>query len=142
MPEGEGVAAFAPHAATMAVFLSGARPQELQDELLGPGSGYAPDTPAAIVLRATWPEERVVQTTVGSLARDLRACGSTLTVLVLVGEALRRQPVARRSHLYQPSFGTSYRLPSAAGSTQGRPSARRGRRAGRTGPPAETGEPG
>jgi precorrin-4/cobalt-precorrin-4 C11-methyltransferase len=125
MPNGEGVAAFAPHGTTMAVFLSGARPQELSDQLLSAGSGYTPETPAAIVIQATWPEERVILTTVGRLAVDLVASGATMTVLILVGEALRAQPVAERSHLYEPEFTTTYRLRSVAGTTEGRPSARR-----------------
>jgi precorrin-4/cobalt-precorrin-4 C11-methyltransferase len=125
MAPGDGVAALATHGATMAVFLSAARPDELATELMGPGSGYRPDTPAAIVVRATWPDERVIRTTVGSLAEDLRATGTTLTVLVLVGDALAEAPVARRSHLYAPSHSTTYRLRSEPGSTAGRPSARR-----------------
>jgi precorrin-4/cobalt-precorrin-4 C11-methyltransferase len=125
MPDGEGVAAFAPHGATMAVFLSAARPNELAAELLVPGSGYGPDTPAAIVVRASWPDETVVRTTVARLADDLRATGATMTALVLVGEALRDTPVRQRSHLYEPTYTTAYRLRSTAGSTRGRPSARR-----------------
>lgn len=125
MPPGEGVAAFSPHGATMAVFLSAARPDELVAELLSPGSGYGPDTPAAVVVRATWPDETVVRTTVGRLADDIRATGATMTVLVLVGDALAGGPVARRSHLYEPSYTTAYRLRSDDGSTRGRPSARR-----------------
>jgi precorrin-4/cobalt-precorrin-4 C11-methyltransferase len=125
MPEGEGVAAFATHGATMAVFLSAARPDELATELLAPGSGYGPDTPAAIVIRATWPDERVIRTTVARLAEDLKATGTTLTVLVLVGDALGEGPVQQRSHLYAPEFTTTYRLRSTPGTTAGRPSARR-----------------
>ncbi len=68
MPASESVAAFAAHGPTMAVFLSAARPDELAAELLAPGSGYRPETPAAIVIRATWPDERVIRTTVGDLA--------------------------------------------------------------------------
>src|SRR5207248_7354833 len=125
MPPGEGVAAFAPHGATMAVFLSAARPDELAAELLAPGSGYGPDTPAAIVVRASWPDETVVRTTVGRLAAELRDSGATMTALVLVGEALAEGPVRQRSHLYEPAYTTAYRLRSATGSTEGRPSARR-----------------
>jgi precorrin-4/cobalt-precorrin-4 C11-methyltransferase len=125
MPSSEGPASFAPAGATMAVFLSAAHPDQLQGELLGPGSGYRPDTPAAIVIRATWPDQRLVATTVGALADDLRACGTTLTVLVLVGDALGSGPVRRRSHLYSPEFTTTYRLRSAPGTSTGRPSARR-----------------
>ena len=125
MPAREGPAAFAPHGTTMAVFLSGARPDELAAELLASGSGYGEDTPAAIVIRATWPDERVIATTVGRLAADMKRAGATLTVLVLVGDALAEGPVSRRSHLYEPSYTTTYRLRSEPGSTAGRPSARR-----------------
>jgi precorrin-4/cobalt-precorrin-4 C11-methyltransferase len=125
MPEGEGPAPFSTHGATMAVFLSAARPAELQAELLCRGSAYRPDTPAAIVIRATWPDEEVIRTTVGDLASALKATGTTLTVLVLVGDALAERPVAERSHLYTPSFTTAYRLKSRKGTTAGRPSARR-----------------
>jgi precorrin-4/cobalt-precorrin-4 C11-methyltransferase len=125
MPVQESVSAFAAHGATMAVFLSAARPDELAAELLAPGSGYQPSTPAAIVIRASWPDEKVVRTTVGSLARDLRATGTSLTVLVLIGDALAAGEVAQRSHLYAPAYSTAYRLRSRKGSTAGRPSARR-----------------
>ena len=124
MRDSEGVAAFAPHGATMAVFLSAARPDELAAELLTPGSGYGPDTPAAIVVRATWPDEQVVWTTVGRLAGDLKVTGATMTALVLVGEALADRPVPQRSHLYEPGYTTAYRLRSSTGSTRGRPSRR------------------
>ena len=125
MLAGEGVGAFAPHGATMAVFLSGARPDELQAELLATRSAYRPDTPAVIVVRGSWPDEQVARTTVGRLADELRATGATMTVLVLVGDALADAPARRRSHLYEPAYTTAYRLRSAGGSTQGRPSARR-----------------
>lgn len=121
----EGPGVFAPHGATMAVFLSAARPEELAAELLAPGSGYGPETPAAIVIRVSWPDERIVRTTVGALAADLRATGATMTTLVLVGDALAEGPVTRRSHLYEPGYTTAYRLRSESGSTRGRPSARR-----------------
>jgi precorrin-4/cobalt-precorrin-4 C11-methyltransferase len=125
MPVGEGVAAFASHGATMAVLLSAARPDELQAELVGPGSAYGQDTPAVIVIRASWPDEQAVRTTVGRLADDLRSTGATMTALVLVGDALAEQPADRRSHLYSPGYTTAYRLRSTPGSTTGRPSARR-----------------
>ena len=125
MPPGEGVAPYATHGATMAVFLSGARPDELAADLLADGSAYNRETPAVIVVRGTWPDEQVVRTTVGRLADDLRTTGATMTVLVLVGDALADAPVPQRSHLYEPTYTTAYRLRSTDGSTQGRPSARR-----------------
>ncbi|MDH4147392.1 MAG: precorrin-4 C(11)-methyltransferase, partial [Acidimicrobiia bacterium] len=102
MPAGEGVAAYAAHGGTLAVFLSAARPDELQDELLAPDSAFTPDTPAAIVVRASWPDEQIRRTTVGHLAAELRATGATMTALVLVGDALGDQSDPARSHLYDP----------------------------------------
>ena len=119
MPERESVAAFAAHGTTMAVFLSAARPVELQRELLAAGSGYSAETPAAVVVRASWPDEQVVTTTVGCLAADLDAIGATRTVLVLVGPALRG--AAARSHLYAPQFAHMFRRRSRSESTVGRP---------------------
>ena len=119
MPARESVAAFAAHGTTMAVFLSAARPAELQQELLAGGSDYAGDTPAAIVVRASWPDERVVTTTLRCLAAELGALEATRTVLVLVGPALRG--AAPRSHLYAPQFAHKFRRRSPAGSTAGRP---------------------
>jgi precorrin-4/cobalt-precorrin-4 C11-methyltransferase len=123
MPARESIARFAAHGTTMAVFLSGSRSKELADELLAAGSAYTADTPALIVIRASWPDERVVVTTIGRLAADLDATGATMTVLVLVGDALGPDSTTR-SHLYDPAFNHSYRLRSAAGSTVGRASRR------------------
>jgi precorrin-4/cobalt-precorrin-4 C11-methyltransferase len=125
MPPDQSVSDYAPHGATLAVFLSAARPAELRDELLGPGSGYGPDTPAAVVVRASWPDEVVVTTTVGRLADDLAATGATTTVLVLVGPALADLPAAR-SHLYSPTFAHRFRRRSTPGTTTGRPAIRSG----------------
>ena len=119
MPAGESVAGFATHGTTMAVFLSAARPVELADELLAAGSGYSAETPAAIVVRASWPDERVVMTTVADLAADMAALGTKTTVLVLVGPALAG--AGGRSHLYSPGFAHMFRRRSAPGTTAGRP---------------------
>ncbi len=124
MRPGEGVAALAAAQVTMAVFLSGARPDELQAELL---TGYAADTPAAVAVRVTWPDQSIVRTTVGELAEAIRATGATRTLLVLVGDALSDDSVPARSHLYSPGHSTAFRLPSRAGSTSGRPSRNRQR---------------
>jgi precorrin-4/cobalt-precorrin-4 C11-methyltransferase len=116
MPERESVAAFAAHQATMAVFLSAARPHELQDELL---AGYRPDTPAAIVIRASWPDERVVRTTVADVRRDLTATKARTTVLVLVGDALADDQAAARSHLYSPTYSHKFRRAERSDGAQG-----------------------
>ena len=126
MPEGQAVADYAPHGATLAAFLSGARAAELQAELLGPGTGYDEGTPAAVVVRASWPDQVVVRTTVGRLADDLAATGATTTVLVLVGPALATgaasgDRTARRTQLYRPDFAHRFRRRSRPGTTAGRP---------------------
>jgi precorrin-4/cobalt-precorrin-4 C11-methyltransferase len=119
MPDRETVAGFARHGATMAVYLSGARPEQLRDELRAGGEGYAEDTPAAVVVRATWPDEQVVLTTVGDLPAAVRSTGSRITVLVLVGPALAG--AAPRCLLYDPAYAHGHRRRSAPGTTVGRP---------------------
>ena len=109
MPDGEGVAAYAAVGGTMAVFLSAARPDELQAELLAIGSTYDVTTPAVIASRVSWPDERVVPTTVGRLADDLRALDARTTVLVLVGPALGVRAVPARSHVYAGDYAHTFR---------------------------------
>src|SRR5581483_6121886 len=109
VPGVSSLAAVAAHRPTMAVFPSAARPQEVQYELL---AGYPAETPAAIVIRATWPDERVVRTTVGALQRDLTATKARTTVLVLVGDALASEQPVQRSHLYSPSYSHKFRKAS------------------------------
>jgi precorrin-4/cobalt-precorrin-4 C11-methyltransferase len=123
MPPGEQIEAYAATGCTMAVFLSATQPDELRRRLLSPPSAYSVDTPTAVVVRATWPDEQVRRGTVGSLADDIRATGATTTVLVLVGAALAE--AGRRSHLYSPEFAHGQRKRSRHGSTQGRPVLRR-----------------
>ena len=125
MGDNEDVAAFSSHGSTMAILLSGARPDELQDDLLMTGSGYTPSTPAVVIVRATWPDQQIVHTTVGELANAMRSTNATMTVLVLVGDSLDPTPVTTRSHLYDPEYTTAYRLRSVDGSTEGRASNRR-----------------
>jgi precorrin-4/cobalt-precorrin-4 C11-methyltransferase len=119
MPDRETVAGFARHGATMAVFLSGARPEQLRDELRAGGEGYPDDTPAAVVVRATWPDEQVVLTTVGDLPDAVRSTRSRITVLVLVGPALAG--AAPRCLLYDPAYAHGHRRRSVPGTTIGRP---------------------
>jgi len=136
MPPAETIGSFAATGCTMAVFLSASRPEALQRELLAPPSRYREDTPAAVVVRASWPDEQVVRTTVGNLAQAMATTGATTTALVLVGDALEPNGpgvAAGRSHLYSPTFAHSFRRRSLPGTTTGRPataSAARRRRRG------------
>ena len=75
VPAGEGIAQYARVGGTMAVYLSAARPDALQTELLAVRSRYSADTPAVLASRVSWPDERIVPTTVGRLADDLARAG-------------------------------------------------------------------
>ena len=105
VPEKERIAALASHGTTMVIFLSAGMLNDLQKELLK--GAYTEDTPAALVYKASWPEERVVRCPLGKLAVTGREAGIRKTALVLVGEFL--SGTADRSHLYDPAFSTEYR---------------------------------
>lgn len=105
MPPGEEVRALARHGTTMALFLSAKRGRKLQEELLA--GGYPPDTPCAVVYRATWPDEAVHRCRLDELARTLRDARLHKHTLILVGPALDAE--GRRSHLYAPDFGHEFR---------------------------------
>lgn len=105
VPERENIRELAAHGSTMVVFLSAGMWQALQDELLA--GGYDPNTPAAIVYKATWPEESIYRCTVGDLAATGEASGVQRTALVLVGDALGN--AYERSLLYHPDFSTLFR---------------------------------
>ena len=105
VPENEALDALAQHGASMALFLSGGMLERVQERLLA--GGYAPDTPAALVYKATWPDERCVRCTVGTLARAGRDAMIDRTALVLVGRFLNAP--YEKSRLYDPAFTTGYR---------------------------------
>jgi precorrin-4/cobalt-precorrin-4 C11-methyltransferase len=114
MPAGEELAGLARHGATMAVFLSAARSGQLQAELLD--GGYPPDTPVLLAYRATWPDELIVDCTVGTLADTVRARKLWKHTLFLVGPALAAS--GTRSHLYHPGhFHSRRRADPAARAT-------------------------
>ncbi len=105
VPEKEQIEAFAAHGATMVIFLSAGQLPRLSERLIT--GGYAPDTPAAIVYKATWPDEKVVRTTVGELAAAGAREGITKTALITVGGFLGTE--YERSKLYDPTFTTEFR---------------------------------
>ena len=100
VPERERLRALAAHGCTMVLFLSTGLLEEVEEELAA--GGYAPDTPAAIVYKATWPEEKVYRCTVSTLAETARKNGVTKTALITVGGFLGES--YERSKLYDPAF--------------------------------------
>lgn len=105
VPEGENMASLAAHGATMIIFLSIHLAESLQDELLA--GAYANNTPAAIVYKASWPEEKVFRCTVGTLAKTAQENNISSLALVLVGDFLGDD--YELSKLYDPTFTTAFR---------------------------------
>lgn len=108
VPEGEEIAGFAAHHATMVIFLSTGMLQELQKRLVA--GGYEADTPAAIVYKATWQEEEKYICTVSTLAQTAQEHNITKTALIIVGDVVTHSNY-RRSDLYHPEFETEFRKP-------------------------------
>jgi len=106
VPERESIRAFAQHRATMVLFLSTGLLEQTQNELIA--GGYPADTPAAIVYKATWPDERTLLCTVGTLARCAEENAIRKTALIIVGDAVKQSGYAR-SMLYHPTFSTEFR---------------------------------
>ena len=105
VPEKEQIEALAAHGATMVIFLSAGQLEKLSARLMA--GGYAPETPAAIVYKATWPDEKVIHTTVAGLAEAAAREGVTKTALITVGGFLGDE--YDRSKLYDPTFTTGFR---------------------------------
>lgn len=105
VPERESIRSFAAHGATMAIFLSTGMLEKLSAELIA--GGYSQDTPAAIVYKATWPDEKVVRGTVKELKKMAEDNDITKTALILVGGFLGDK--YDRSLLYDPGFSHEFR---------------------------------
>ncbi|MBU5432530.1 precorrin-4 C(11)-methyltransferase [Intestinimonas sp. MSJ-38] len=105
VPEKENIRSLAAHRATMAIFLSAGLLEQLKEDLVE--GGYPPETPAAIVYKATWPDEKVCICQVSTLAETAQKEGINKTALILVGDFLGQQ--YDRSLLYHPNFTTGFR---------------------------------
>lgn len=106
VPPRESIESFAAHQASMAIYLSTGMLEELSRRLLA--GGYREDTPAALVYKATWPEEEKYICTVKTLAETAREHKITKTALVLVGDVIGHRNY-EKSRLYAPDFSTEYR---------------------------------
>ncbi len=106
VPPKESIESFAAHQASMAIYLSTGLLAELCDRLVA--GGYTKDTPAALVYKATWPEEEAYVCTVGTLEETAKMHNITKTAIVLVGEVITHQNY-RKSRLYAPDFSTEFR---------------------------------
>ena len=105
VPERESIRSLAAHQATMVLFLSTSLTAQLQQDLLA--GGYSENTPAAIVFKATWPEQKIFRCTVGTLHETVTKNNLTKTSLIVVGGCLGADYM--RSLLYDPAFTTEFR---------------------------------
>lgn len=106
VPEKESIESFAAHKATMVVFLSTGMLEELSRRLIE--GGYTENTPAAIVYKATWPEQKTFVCTVGTLAKTAAENNITKTALMIIGDTVAAGHYDR-SKLYDPEFTTEFR---------------------------------
>ena len=109
VPERESIESLAAHHATMVIFLSASMTEELSGKLIE--GGYSAETPAAIVYKATWQDEKVVRCTVGTLAKAARENGISKTALITVGDFLGDD--YELSKLYDKNFETEFRKAEA-----------------------------
>ena len=89
VPEKESIQSFAAHQASMAIYLSTGMLKELSERLVA--GGYRKETPAALVYKATWPEEEAYICTIETLYDTAKEHGITKTALVLVGDVITHQ---------------------------------------------------
>jgi len=113
VPDKEKLSALATHQATMVLFLSATLSEKVRKELIA--GGYPVDTPAAVVFRATWPDEEVVWTILDKIPEAFqreearKADGNMKQALIIVGRAIDDKTVYEYSKLYDREFVTCYR---------------------------------
>lgn len=105
VPEKESIESLAAHGASMVIFLSAGMTSEVSERLQK--GGYSAETPAALVYKATWEDEKVCRCTVGTLAETAESNGINKTALIVVGDFLGENRFL--SKLYDPNFETGYR---------------------------------
>ena len=112
VPEKESIESFAAHQASMAIYLSTGMLKELSERLVA--GGYRKETPAALVYKATWPEEEAYICTIETLYDTAKEHGITKTALVLVGDVITHQNY-KKSRLYAADFSTEFRQAKETG---------------------------
>lgn len=105
VPPKESIRSFAAHRCTMVIFLSASLTEALQEELIQ--GGYDPSTPAAIVYKASWKDEKIIRCRVGTLHESAVNNHITRHALITVGDFLGDE--YETSLLYDPTFTTGYR---------------------------------
>jgi precorrin-4/cobalt-precorrin-4 C11-methyltransferase len=112
MPEKETLRSFASHGTTLCIFLSITRVRQIVEELLA--GGYTLETPVVVVYRATWPDQKIIRSTIATLIQDVKQARISRQALILVGWALapgdpEDTRSEHRSHLYLPEYKHLFR---------------------------------
>lgn len=105
VPDKEKLGLLAKHQSTMILFLSSGLAEKVKNELIE--GGYSEDCPVAVVYKATWPDEKIVHTTVGELPQVMSDNGINKTALIIVGYVLKSE--YEKSKLYDKTFSTEFR---------------------------------
>jgi len=105
VPQRESLMALAKIKATLVIFLSVDRIDEVVEQLL---YGYSNDTPVAVVCKATWPKEKIIRGTLKDISRKVKREGIKRQALIYVGDVLKKKGF-KKSRLYDKSFSHAYR---------------------------------
>jgi precorrin-4/cobalt-precorrin-4 C11-methyltransferase len=105
VPETERLSALAAHRATVCVFLSVSMIEDVVKEL---SEGYPPETPAAVVYRASWEDERVIRGTLADIVPRVKEAGIKKHAVIIVGKSIGPQRPTR-SRLYSKDFKHGFR---------------------------------
>lgn len=105
VPAKEAIEALAAHGSTLCIYLSAGEIPLLVEKLLS--AGLPPETPAAVVYRASWPNEKIVRGTLSDLAEKVVESGIKRQSIIVVGKVLGRDGAL--SKLYDETFATGYR---------------------------------
>lgn len=108
VPEGESLKSLAQHQTSMVIFLSVQGIKKVVKQL--EDGGYPTDTPAAVIYKATWPDEKVVRGTLADIAEKVHDADIRRTALIMVGKFLGDE--YNYSHLYDAGFSTMFRKKS------------------------------
>jgi len=114
MPATESLTAAAGAGGTLVLFLSVGHTETIVAELVHGPAAMDPATPVVVAHRVSWPDERILRTTLADLVADVAAAGFDATTLLLVGPALRDAAPPQPSHVYAPDYTTRFRTGSDA----------------------------
>ena len=131
VPEKESLSSYAKHHATLALYLSAGQAEKVRDELTSLDndshldgalesqesaanrevSGFSTDTPVAVVYKASWPDQKIILTTLGEMPRRMTEEDIHNFALILVGDALKEGKIKNEenSKLYDKDFETGFR---------------------------------